>query len=393
MPRLSLPAIALRGLTARPLRGLALAAALAMLSALVAFAVVFVSSVNNAIRSTTDRLGADIVLVPVGALERAEEFLLESRKKVFYMDGGVLAKVRRIKGVAAATPQIYLRTLRSGCCSVIEGQVVVFDPESDFVISPWLAGGRMPEPGEVAVGSYVHEYLGLIDTPSLFGRKMKVSGHLRRTGTGLDNGIFMRAEDLAAITPKARGEYRPGMVSIVFVRIAKGEDADTVAARIQSEIFDAGVLTRGSIGRGLAAVLADMVRIFSITILVSAVLTTLLAWSAFAAMTAEKRREVGIFRALGATRTQVLGIFLFEAALYAATGGVCGAAAGIAIAGGLVSGFNLVRETGAPPVAAATYALATAAAISCAAAVCFTGAAAPVARLSRMDAGQALQER
>ena len=77
----------------------------------------------------------------------------------------------------------------------------------------------------------------------------------------------------------------------------------------------------------------------------------------------------------------------------AATGGVCGAAAGIAIAGGLVSGFNLVRETGAPPVAAATYALATAAAISCAAAVCFTGAAAPVARLSRMDAGQALQER
>ena len=390
---LSIPGIAMASLRSRPLRGLALTAATALLAALVSFALLFVSSARNALRTAAERLGADIVLVPVGAMERPDEFLFESRKKLLYMDSNVLARVRSIKGVAAATPQTYLRTLASACCSIAETQVIAFDPASDFVVTPWLAEGRMPGPGEVLAGSYAYEHLGLIDTPSLFGRRMKLSGHLRRTGTGLDQALFMRAGDLARISPAARGN-QAGMsgkgVSIVFVKTAPGQDPIEVAARIQSRIFDAGVLTRGGIGQGVAAMLEDMGRIFSVTVLVSALLTIMLAWSAFSAIIAERRQDIGVLRALGANRRQVMAIFLFEAGTYAAAGGGSGALAGIAIARGLASGLHLTRSMAAAPIPAAAYILAAAAAAGAALAVCLSGAAAAVMKTTRLEPGRIL---
>ena len=47
---------------------------------------------------------------------------------------------------------------------------------------------------------------------------------------------------------------------------------------------------------------------------------------------AERRREIGVRRALGATRRDVLRQFLAESAVIACLGGIVGVAAGVAIA-------------------------------------------------------------
>jgi putative ABC transport system permease protein len=46
----------------------------------------------------------------------------------------------------------------------------------------------------------------------------------------------------------------------------------------------------------------------------------------------ERTGEIGLLRALGATRAKVLGLFLFEGTLLAALGGAAGLAAGLACA-------------------------------------------------------------
>jgi putative ABC transport system permease protein len=50
---------------------------------------------------------------------------------------------------------------------------------------------------------------------------------------------------------------------------------------------------------------------------------------------AERTGEIGLLRALGSRRRQVLGLFLGEAAVLAALGGLAGLAAGVGLAQGL----------------------------------------------------------
>ena len=172
--------IAAKSVFRKLFRNTTLVLAVSMLVALLNFALLFNNAVKENIEATAKKLGADIVLVPAQAIDNAEEFILESKEKTFYMDKFVFDSVADMPEVKAATYQIYLSTLASGCCSIVDGQVVAFDQKSDFVITPWLEKAKPLQEGEVYVGSYVYEYLGLINTPSLFGKKVKVAGHLKK---------------------------------------------------------------------------------------------------------------------------------------------------------------------------------------------------------------------
>jgi putative ABC transport system permease protein len=71
----------------------------------------------------------------------------------------------------------------------------------------------------------------------------------------------------------------------------------------------------------------------------------------------ERTREIGLRKALGATRTRILGDFLFEGVLLAALSGVCG----WAVAYGLAALVNLIPKQdmfGGLPVDGMTTALA-----------------------------------
>ncbi|VAW41508.1 hypothetical protein MNBD_DELTA03-1140, partial [hydrothermal vent metagenome] len=186
--KISIARIALKGVSRKLFRNLVLILAVGMLVALLTFARLFNKAVNDDLEAANKRLGADIVMVPVEAMDKAEEFILESKEKTFYMDKKIFDEVKNVPGVAAATYEIYLKTLASGCCSIVDGQVVAIDQKTDFVVRAWLNENTPPlKKGEAYVGSYVYEYLGLIDTPTLFGHPVKVVAHLKKSGTGLDH--------------------------------------------------------------------------------------------------------------------------------------------------------------------------------------------------------------
>ena len=130
----SINAIAWKSVTRKLFRNLVLVLAVTILVALLVFAMLFNKAVEEDIAAATKKLGADIVIVPPEAVGNAEEFILESKEKTFYMDRFVYEAVSDLPEIEAATYQIYLKTLESECCSIDEGQVVAFDQKTDFVV-------------------------------------------------------------------------------------------------------------------------------------------------------------------------------------------------------------------------------------------------------------------
>ncbi len=389
----SIVVIAWKGVTRKIFRNIVLMLAVALLAALLTFAMLFNKVVEDDIEAASKRLGADIVIVPTEAKSSAKEFILESRIKSFYMDEFVFEAISDLPDIKQATYHIYLNTLPSGCCSIDEGQVIVFDQDHDFVIGPWLeTGPKRLEPGQIYVGSYVYEYLGLIDTASLFGQGVKVVGHLQQTGTGLDHGIFMQLADLHKISSAATGGYQAGKISIIFIKVKEGVSPAKVVADIRTINPTVGVMTSGDIGADVRSTLADILRVFFITILISSLLALLLAWSTFTVLANERRREVGILRAIGAHRRHIMKLFLTEAILISAIGGLVGVGLGHYLLYYLAEDFSLLTRLGALTPLTVDNILVSLAALVAGMMVCLVGAAIPVIRLANLEPLVAIKE-
>lgn len=390
----SIFSIAWKNVIRKLFRNVVVGMAVSLLVALLIFALLFNNSVKEDIDEATRKLGADIVIVPPEAKDLAEDFILESKEKTFYMDKAIYDEVVALDDVEQATYHIYLDTIESGCCSIVEGQVVVFDQKTDFIVTPWLtAKSRRPlKEGEVYIGSYVAEYLGLLETVTLFDKEVVVAGELEETGIGFDHGLFVRLEDLDLASPGVAGQYRAGQVSIVFLRLKEGADPQAVTNKIVELNPAVGIMTRASIGGGVKNTLKDITRIFTITIVISSVLAILLAWSTFTALANERQKEVGIMRAIGATRGQIMRMFLSEAVFISALGGILGVVVGHLLIRYLAQDFELLSSLGAISFTSLKTILLTVVSLGAGVLVCLFGALLPVLRLANMEPLLAIKE-
>jgi lipoprotein-releasing system permease protein len=103
----------------------------------------------------------------------------------------------------------------------------------------------------------------------------------------------------------------------------------------------------------------------------------------------QKRREIGILRAMGATRGQVLRVFLLQGALV----GAAGSALGVALAAGMAWLFShYVRGSDGLPLFAIVLSAVTALQVAGIATVCGVLAAiAPARSAAAMDPAQAIR--
>ena len=103
----------------------------------------------------------------------------------------------------------------------------------------------------------------------------------------------------------------------------------------------------------------------------------------------QKRREIGILRAMGATQGQVLRIFLLQGAIVGAIGSVCG----VVLAVALIFVFtSLVRGSDGLPLFAITLAPLLALQVASIATLCgVLAAVAPARRAARLDPAEAIR--
>lgn len=335
--KFGLYSIALKNLKRKSFRTVVLVISICLFVSILVFGISFLLNVDTAMNKAANRLGADVLVVPVGARYYADEALLETKIRVFYMDRGVVDRVKKVDGVEKVSYQTYLTTIYGICCTVPPATVVIFDQDTDFVVHAWMKKslGRQLKKGEVIVGSEAYENLGLLDVrrSTLFGVSFDIAGVLEKTGTGFDNAIFMSEENKDEILSKGKTDLKPDQISLVFVKVKDGYDPYMVSRNIEGNIVEVDTVERSHMGKRIIDTFRDINKIFLITIILSSLLSAFLAWTIFSAIVNERIREVGLMKALGARGSQIVAMFLLEVA----TLGLFGSLLGI----GLGSYFSL----------------------------------------------------
>jgi putative ABC transport system permease protein len=279
-----------------------------------------------------ERLGADIVVVPAGAETKVESALLIGKPTRVWMPAEKAGEIARVEGVAAVSSQIYLGSLwDADCCAVPEMFLIVYDPKSDFTVEPWLRAnlGRDLVEGETIGGSYVFMPEGM-EYITLYGYNMTLEGNLEATGTGLDQTLFMTVETARAMaessltTAIAPLVIEPDSVSSVMVRVEPGADAHKVAQQITLDVLGVTPIESPSLFGAFRTQMTGLLWGFLTIMVIIWALSVVLIGLVFSMAANERRREIAVLRALGATRSFVFRTGLAEAALLALGAGVLG---------------------------------------------------------------------
>lgn len=396
MIRFGFLSVALKNLKRKTFRTGVLVMSIGLLVALLVFASSFTISVATSLKKASDRLGADLVIVPVGARSGAEEFLLESKNRSFYMPKDTIEKIQSLAEIDSLTYQIYLSSIEQLCCDIVPTQIVAFNPASDFIVKPWLqkAIGRELKTGEALVGSGTYENLGsgLLNVgATIFNNKFTIAGVLEKTGTGLDDALFMTEESLQGIIESGKSPLKQNQISIIFAKIKPGQDPYYVGRVVEGNFPDVDVIARSDMGGKFLATLADINLIFVVTVVLATTLTIFLVWAIFSAIANERSKEIGIMRALGAKESHIVKLFFLEVLVLGLVGSVVGVLAGTYLSVWLSGNFSLIKNVSATLGGLERTAIAILG-LLVGSGICVAGALLPINRIKKMEPLLAIKE-
>jgi putative ABC transport system permease protein len=331
--------LALQNLGRRKARSLFLMAAVAIGTGVIFTGAALMRSIDASMALGFTRMGADLIVVPDGALANITAALLTVEPTDLVLDADALAKAR-LDSVGRYAPQKILRVAHSGIGDHHEAvDFVGFDPQRDFTIQPWLAEkiNRSLQADDVILGASRAAPLG--SQVLIFGKPHIVYGRLARTGVGIhERGVFMPLASFDAMArriPAGDGVppavLAPDKVAGFVVELAPGATMLQARFAVLSTLKGVKVVTGDSslsgIRQGLAAllngILALMVLLFASLALMVSVL--------FSAIVTERRVELGLLKAIGTQRSQMIGMMVIEAVMATGLGGLLGVIVGALI--------------------------------------------------------------
>jgi len=294
------------------------------------------SGTRASMQKGLQRLGADLLVVPYGAQTDIETALLMGKPSHIWMPQDYLDKISAMQGVASVSPQIYLQSLyQASCCSVSETFLVVYDPKTDFTVTPWLQQnlGRELAPGEVVGGADIFSP-GNNGTIELYGTTLNLVGNLEPTGTGMDQTIFFAndtAQEIAAssVTKAVSPLVIPqGKISSILIKLKPGVDVRTVMAQVYLDLPDAVPVSTPQLFGTFRDQMLGLLGGVMVFIALAWVLSAILVGLVFSMSANERRRQMAVLRALGATRWYVLKSLIAECSLVAAVAAMVGSVIG-----------------------------------------------------------------
>ena len=294
--------------------------------------------VTQGLSLSRERLGADAILVPKYASATGSDLLFTALPENIYMDAEVLEQAKQLEGIAAVTPQFYNQTLDSSCCDTgTERRIVGYDPETDFILTPHLelAGQTALSSDEVIMGSnYSPDLIGQMYF--LLGKKFTIVNVLQPTGSGMDDVFFMDMDtarqmclDSPDIARNWEGKDPFTKISVIMVKFQPGTDGEAFVKQVEQSGLECRAVLTGETIASLQQQLETIMTILFALWMASLLIAVLALVGRFNALAKERKKEIGLLRAIGLKQGQVFGLIVGETCTMAILGGLLGS--GIAL--------------------------------------------------------------
>lgn len=269
-------------------------------------------------------LGANLIVTPKGSCAFEQVSILTGEQLPNTITAEEVARIQAIEGVTAL-PFLNERTAISNRPVSVVGML----PMATLAFKRWeLRHGRYfetaDEPG-VVIGAIAAEQFGLRpgSEVTIRSEKFTVLGVFAETGSKDDVTLFL---PLPLVQRLYQAEDR---ASYMAVRVADLDQVELYAQKIKDTV-SLGVITDQQMLKSVMSIVGTvnvtLQLIAAVAVLAAAfgIINTMLA------ATYERKREIGILRALGARRRTIFTLFLFESGLYGLLGGAVGVVAGLA---------------------------------------------------------------
>lgn len=309
----------------RPLRtgvtaagvGLAVAAWFSLLA--------FQAGYRDGMKNELDRLGAHILVVPKGCPYDAASIALHGANWPCFLNAAYLDEVRTAPGVTTAAPA-FMTALHEGTGT----NLVYLGVDENFLrLRPaWQIRGRFPQAqNELLVGAeaarrWRWQVGQTVPLPGVTNATGVVCGIIGPTHGAEDEFVYLRLADAQRLFAHGR------QLTHILVRLADPNDLDRAVTHLRG--CDAGMDMNIVPLTHLFHTIQSLVNstrlllgcVAAVALLVAAagVSNTILM------AVAERTREIGVMRALGASRADVFGLFWWETMQVCLVGGVSGLA-------------------------------------------------------------------
>ncbi|MBN2477904.1 ABC transporter permease [Candidatus Micrarchaeota archaeon] len=262
---------------------------------------------------------------------------LELVSKVVYGGASVAFKDEEISAqVTAIEPDMFLETTS---VELEKGRFLEENERHSVVIGNKIADGTFEKnPG-------INSYL------TIGGKKFRIVGIMKEMGSSFgpsDSSIFINFEDGKDLFSESLGENE---LSAIRILIKEGFDVKEVTERIEEEIAashrvsldekDFGVISPEFVNEQLESVTSVLAVFLGSIAIVSLLVGGIGISNTMFMNVIERRREIGVLKAIGAEDNDILNLFLLESSLMGLVGGI----AGIIIGAAILSVINLFGIT------------------------------------------------
>ena len=307
----------------RPLRTAVCAAGVAIAVGAMFSMLSFQDGYREGMRSEIDRLGAHVLAVPKGCPYDAASIALHGANWPCYLKSSYLDEVRQTPGVATAAPQ-FMSALYDG--DRVPTVYVGADKQILALKPGWKIEGRFPiRAGELLVGADAakeHKWqIGqTIQLPGLVGKWGTIAAILKPTGAAEDSFIYSRLEDAQ------RWFGHPGELTHILVRLSDPNALDQTVRSLRGcdAGMDMNIVPLAHLFRTIQSLVNSTRLLLGCAALIGLLVAATGVSNAMLMSIAERGREIGILRAIGASRLDVFRLILLESVQFCFAGGIAG---------------------------------------------------------------------
>jgi len=283
-------------------------------------------NLKREIHRETAALGANLLVIPKGSCGYEQLSILTGDQMPTNISAAEIASIRAIKGLTVV-PFLAQQSAINNKPVTVSG----IEPASTLAFKRWsISQGAYfssPEQSGVVLGAAAASQFKLKPGESITvrGEKLPVIGVLGETG-GRDDATLFLALPVAQRLFKSADK-----VSYAAIRVENLDQSDSYIEQIR-EATGLGVVSDKQMLKSVLGIVGTV----NITLqLIAAVAVLAAAFgivNTMMAATYERKRDIGILQALGASQRMIFGLFMLESGVYGVIGGVGGVITGLAAA-------------------------------------------------------------